>query len=450
MLDENGTIIYVNDRWLEKTGYERDEVIGKYFRNFLLKEDSETVKSKFPRLKDYGFIRNVPFQIMRKDGIAVEVVLNGISVYDEDGHFVNTRCELKTIDYFVKTNKYIQDLFEEEKFLKEVIHEKSQMNNALIYSTDLKEFLNRILITVFESGKILDTNILTVDIKDKISILSASDSSDVLGPQIKEIITKEVFLGNLNNDFFVLEKDNKISEFENIQELLKEGDIFVIMSTVPENRIKTKKVVMVLYLNIEKPELFKNKWIVFLKDMASIISLGLNTFEMYEKTQMMIETLPKDFINSDLNNYENIRFEDILSKEIERYHRYSTPFSIVVFNVNNLKKISAVIGEFFLEQVLEKLPRLINKNLRGLDQAFRVDNDKFTIMLPETKEKEALRTSKRINDLLSEMEIKSEKLICSFAVTECRKEDTFDIICDRVENILHESQNMDGENLLPC
>lgn len=450
MLNENGEIVHVNDKWLEETGYEREEVIGKFFGDFLLKEDLETVKEKFPYLKDYGFVRNVPFKIVRKDGVVIEVVLNGISVYDEDGKFVNTRCELKNLNYFIKTNKYIQNLFEEEKFLKEAVHNKSKMNNALIYSTDLKEFLNRILSVLSESDKILNANILTVDMNDKMSIMSSSDSRDVLGTKVKELVIKKEFVENISKDNLIVEKNKTNLGFENIQELLEEGEIFVILPLIPENKIKIKKAITTIHIKIEKPEIFRDKWNVVIEDVASILSLGINTFEMYEKTQMMIETISKDSPKMDLNNYENIRFEDVLSREIERYRRYSTPFSIVVFNVNNFKKIDGVIGKFFLEQILEKLPRLVNKKLRGLDQAFRIDRDKFIILLPETNKNQAFKLSKRIDDVVSGMEIKSERLVCSFDVMECNNEDIADNIHDRIDQLFHEAKMAKEEHGLPC
>ncbi|MEZ4508740.1 MAG: PAS domain S-box protein [Eubacteriales bacterium] len=47
-LDENGTIIEVNHQWLSMLGYERDEVIGKWFGDFVAPGFRSSFISRFP------------------------------------------------------------------------------------------------------------------------------------------------------------------------------------------------------------------------------------------------------------------------------------------------------------------------------------------------------------------------------------------------------------------
>ena len=62
-LDYSGTIIDVSPAWLEMTGYERDEVIGKHFLEFLDLPSLLKVQKGFPYLKDFGFVDNVSLNI---------------------------------------------------------------------------------------------------------------------------------------------------------------------------------------------------------------------------------------------------------------------------------------------------------------------------------------------------------------------------------------------------
>ncbi len=451
MLDKDGVILYVNDKWLEDTGYTKDEVIGKSFKSFILEEDYAVVEKKFPILKDYGFVNDVLLKVKRKDGVVIEEVLNGISVYDENGEFLNTRCELKNISYFMKSNQYIQGLLEEEIFLKKSLHMKSQINNALIFSENLNDFLNSILLVLSELTEILNVSILKFNLNGSISIKSSSCMDGFMESVIKETLIKNDFIENIPNDFFIVKKDENIQGFEKLQKFLKNGDAFVILTVIPESKIESKKIIFFLHLHKDKMGIFKDKWINLLKEVRELFFLGLNTFEMYENTQIMIDKLSNVPIGDNLSvTYKKNEFEDAVYREIERRNRYSTSFSIVVFSINNLKQLNDSIGEFWVEEILRKLSREINRSIRGLDQFFRLDIDKFAILLPESKEKEAVKISQRIKDIILNFENETEKLTSIFGTTEGRKNDTLDSVYERVNKILYKSKDKNGNIVFIC
>lgn len=93
-LDVSGTIIAVSPGWLKITGYKKDEVIGKHFIQFLSVESLLCVQNDFPRLKDFGFIDQVPLKVVCKNKDIIEVKLNGTSKYSDSGEFERTFCEM--------------------------------------------------------------------------------------------------------------------------------------------------------------------------------------------------------------------------------------------------------------------------------------------------------------------------------------------------------------------
>ena len=93
-LDLNGTIIDVSPAWLKLTGYGREEVIGRHFWEFLSGKSLLQAKDSFPRLKDFGYVNNVPLVVKRKDKSLVEIRLTGTSKYKSDGDFERTFCQL--------------------------------------------------------------------------------------------------------------------------------------------------------------------------------------------------------------------------------------------------------------------------------------------------------------------------------------------------------------------
>jgi len=93
-LDFSGTIIDISPAWLAVTGYERAEVIGKHFVEFLDMNSLLKVQNNFPIFKDYGFIDNCTLNMLRKDRVVLAVTLNGTSKYTNEGLFDVTFCEI--------------------------------------------------------------------------------------------------------------------------------------------------------------------------------------------------------------------------------------------------------------------------------------------------------------------------------------------------------------------
>jgi len=79
------------------------------------------VLDNFPKLKSYGQISNVTFKLRRKDGIAFEAALNGTSLYDQQGDFIRTQCDLCSIDYFRDSKAHIQELLNRETALRNMM-----------------------------------------------------------------------------------------------------------------------------------------------------------------------------------------------------------------------------------------------------------------------------------------------------------------------------------------
>jgi len=97
-LDFSGTIIDVSPGWLKITGYEKHEVIGKHFVEFLDMESLLKVQKNFPCLKDYGYVNNSALKIVCKNHVIISVHLTGTSKYTTDGIFERTFCEMVVVN----------------------------------------------------------------------------------------------------------------------------------------------------------------------------------------------------------------------------------------------------------------------------------------------------------------------------------------------------------------
>ncbi|MCG2720715.1 MAG: PAS domain S-box protein [Thermodesulfovibrionales bacterium] len=91
-LGPDGTILDVNDKWLEMFGYTRDKVIGKInLKDILTLKGREVFQTSFSELREKGTKDSIEQEIKRKDGTVVSVIINATAIYDENGNFVKSR-----------------------------------------------------------------------------------------------------------------------------------------------------------------------------------------------------------------------------------------------------------------------------------------------------------------------------------------------------------------------
>ena len=94
-LDSGGTFLRMNNTELRWLGYDRDEIIGKKKFDDLLTSESVIVFQKiFPVFKKQGWISNLEFDMIRKDGKILPVLLNATAIKDSDGNYIMSRSIL--------------------------------------------------------------------------------------------------------------------------------------------------------------------------------------------------------------------------------------------------------------------------------------------------------------------------------------------------------------------
>jgi PAS domain S-box-containing protein len=96
-LDKEGKFLDVNPAWLKLLGFTREEVIGKWFGDFLIPEQQFLFMERFPCFVSEGEVRNVEFDMVHKDGHIVKVSFDGLIGHTAEGKFRQTHCVMKDI-----------------------------------------------------------------------------------------------------------------------------------------------------------------------------------------------------------------------------------------------------------------------------------------------------------------------------------------------------------------
>ncbi len=121
-LNIDGVLIDVNPQWLAILGYEKDEVIGKWFGNFLHPEFQDHFRKNFPVFKKQGYIKNVQFKMVRKDGTIIFVAFEGCIGYNPDKTFKQTYCTFKDITKEKAAEEALQKEKERYKEAEQIAH----------------------------------------------------------------------------------------------------------------------------------------------------------------------------------------------------------------------------------------------------------------------------------------------------------------------------------------
>jgi PAS domain S-box-containing protein len=91
-LNAEGTFIRINDTELKMLGYNREELIGKKkFSDLLTPESIPSFQENFPRFKQQGWVQDLEFQVLCKDGKILPVSVSGKAIKDATGNYLYSR-----------------------------------------------------------------------------------------------------------------------------------------------------------------------------------------------------------------------------------------------------------------------------------------------------------------------------------------------------------------------
>jgi diguanylate cyclase (GGDEF)-like protein len=102
-------------------------------------------------------------------------------------------------------------------------------------------------------------------------------------------------------------------------------------------------------------------------------------------------------VTDDLTRVYNYRFlKAALHREVERASRYGQIFSILMIDVDHLKKFNAKNGHLRGSELLRQLAAILRESSRAIDLVAKYGGDEFLVILPQTSTKGAESMGRRI------------------------------------------------------
>lgn len=147
------------------------------------------------------------------------------------------------------------------------------------------------------------------------------------------------------------------------------------------------------------------------KNMILVIDRDISERRrMEEERKMLIKELERISETDGLTGLLNRqRLDKRLNEEINRANRYREPLSLIMFDIDNFKKINDTFGHVVGDKVLQESAVIVKETIRITDLAGRFGGDEFVLILVETKMDVGLQVAERLRAAIEQAKIPLKK-----------------------------------------
>jgi diguanylate cyclase (GGDEF)-like protein len=131
-------------------------------------------------------------------------------------------------------------------------------------------------------------------------------------------------------------------------------------------------------------------------DLADRVAVVVSHAELFAQVEMQAVTDPMTGL------YNRRYFEEQLTKELDRYQRFKHPFSLIIVDLDLLKKINDKFGHNSGDLAIKHIANVLRRNVRDVDTVGRFGGEEFVVLLPETDNQHARMVSERICSAIRE------------------------------------------------
>ncbi|WP_088893512.1 ATP-binding protein [Leptolyngbya ohadii] len=144
-LDPQGRYVRVNETELQWLGYSREEMLGKSVAEFLTEESRQAFAQNFQVFLEQGWVKNLEYEMVCKDGSLLPVLLSATSVKDEMGRLLHNRATMIDIRDRKQFEQHLQETNLElarisrlkDEFLANMSHELRTPLTAILGMSDV-------------------------------------------------------------------------------------------------------------------------------------------------------------------------------------------------------------------------------------------------------------------------------------------------------------------------
>jgi PAS domain S-box-containing protein len=149
-LDATGKFVRINRTELQMLGYTESEVIGcKHILDLFAPSSVKIFTENFPVIKSQGWMHDLEFEMLRKDGQTVPVSATVVAIYDPDGNYIGSRSTIVDTSDRIKLRKQTQLSAEISQKIRQSLELDEILQTAVAEVQQLLE-VDRVLIFRFD------------------------------------------------------------------------------------------------------------------------------------------------------------------------------------------------------------------------------------------------------------------------------------------------------------
>lgn len=139
--------------------------------------------------------------------------------------------------------------------------------------------------------------------------------------------------------------------------------------------------------------------------------------------------------------YNRHKLDIVLKAEEDRFNRYNRPFSVMLIDADHFKNVNDTYGHQVGDDVLIKLSKLMESNIRSTDHAGRWGGEEFIIIASETDADHSLIMAEKIRSAIEASDFSPvEKVTVSIGVAEFHAGETVAKFINRADMALYQAK----------
>jgi len=146
--------------------------------------------------------------------------------------------------------------------------------------------------------------------------------------------------------------------------------------------------------------------------------------------------------------YNRQAFEIMINESIKQTKRNNSKFSIIIFDIDDFKKINDSYGHLIGDVVIKKVAEISKNSIREIDNIFRWGGDEFFVILKDCSMKDAAEVAAKIEENINSIVIEENfnvKLSISGGISEYSSGDSLEEVIKRADDKLYEAKQK-GKN----
>jgi len=341
-LDKDGFYVRINDTELTWLGYTREEIVGKKkFSDVITPESLEKFKIEFPGFKERGWVRDLEFDIVRKDGTVMPILLSATAIKDESGNYLMSRSTVFDIT--------------EIKRLRDVVTESEKK-----YRTILEEMHDAYLeVDLAGNYTFLNSRICEMLLYSREELMGMNFRSIVAEEDIKDIFAAY-------NKVFSTGEPNKGVVMKAVR---KDGTTWYAECSI--SPVKNQKDRIIGFRSVAR-------------DVSERVELQKKLAQMAMHDGLT--GLPNRVLLND-------RFE----MAVARAQRNKKKLTVMILDLDKFKLVNDTLGHGTGDGLLKSVATRLSMMVRKSDTVARIGGDEFAVLLPETSlARDAMSTAQKI------------------------------------------------------